>query len=114
MARLEVTPTTVSVRFGRGEKVAGLLRDLEVPRSAVQAAEVVADPLRQVRGLRFPGADVPGFVKIGTWRRAGERTLVSVRRGQPAVRVRLTGQRFQELLVGADDAERIAADLRSG
>jgi hypothetical protein len=37
--------------------------------------------------------------------------MVSVRRGQPAVRVRLTGQRFDTLLVGADDAAAVAGDL---
>jgi hypothetical protein len=39
------------------------------------------------------------------------RTLVSVRRDQPAVRVELTGQRFTSLLIGADDAARLAAEL---
>jgi hypothetical protein len=32
-----------------------------------------------------------------------------VRRGQPAVRVRLAGQRLTTLLVGADDAAAVAA-----
>jgi hypothetical protein len=49
--------------------------------------------------------------KIGTWRGAGRRTLVSVRRGQPALRVRLDGQRWDELLVGTDDAAAVAASL---
>jgi hypothetical protein len=111
MATLQLTPTTLRVRLSRGEKIAGFLRDLEVPLAAVRDGEVVTDPLRDVRGLRAPGLALPGLRKVGTWRRAGERTLVSVRRGQPALCVRLTGQRYDTLLVGADDAEALAAEL---
>jgi len=111
MATLQLTPSTLSLHLTRGEKIAGLLRDLDVPRSAVVDADLVAEPLTDVRGLRAPGLALPRRRKIGTWRRRGERTLVSVRRGQPAVRVRLTGQRFDALLIGADDAASLAADL---
>jgi hypothetical protein len=108
MASLETTPDTLRVRLTRAERLAGLLRDVEVPRSAVTGVDVVADPLCAVRGLRAPGLALPGR-RVGTWRRSGERTLVSVRRGQPAVRVRLAGQRLTTLLVGADDAAAVAA-----
>ncbi|MGY1718971.1 hypothetical protein ACI8AG_07985 [Blastococcus sp. SYSU DS0552] len=111
MATLQLTPSTVAVRLTLGEKIAGLLRDVEVPRSAVGSAEVVADALPATRGLRAPGLALPGARKIGTWRRPGERTLVCVRRGQPAVRVRLTGQGYDTLLVGTDDAPAVAAAL---
>jgi hypothetical protein len=36
-----------------------------------------------------------------------------VRRHQPAVRLRLTGQRFDEVLGGADDAAALADRLRA-
>jgi hypothetical protein len=111
MATLQLTPTTLTVRLTRGEKIAGLLRDAEVRRSAIRSAEVVPDPLHGMRGLRAPGLALPGVRKIGTWRRGGERTLVSVRKGQPAVRIRLVGQRYDTLLVGTDDAASLAAVL---
>jgi hypothetical protein len=111
MATLQPTPPTLSLRLTRGEKIAGLLRDLEVPLSAVRGVELVPDPLRAVRGLRAPGLALPGLRKVGTWRRPGERTLVCVRRGQPAVRIALDGQRYDALLVGADDAEALTAEL---
>jgi hypothetical protein len=110
VATLSATPQTVTVTLSRSEKILGLLRDLEVPRAAVRAVEVVPDGQSALRGLRAPGLGLPRR-KIGTWRRRGEKTLVSVRRGQPAVRVRLTGQRFDTLLVGADDAAAVAGRL---
>jgi hypothetical protein len=111
MATVQLTPTTVTVRFTTAEKIAGLLRDLELPRSAVRSAEVVPEPLDGIRGLRAPGLALPGVRKVGTWRRPGERSLVCVRRGQPAVRVRLQGVRYDTLLLGADDVATLADAL---
>jgi len=108
---MQSTDTAVRVHFTRAEKLAGLVRDLEVPRASVSAVEVVPDPLTALRGLRAPGLALPGLRKIGTWRGRGTRTLVSIRRGQPAVRVELRGQRVTALLIGADDAARLAAEL---
>jgi hypothetical protein len=111
MATVHLTDSTLTVRLTRWEKIAGLLRDVEVPRSAIRSADVVVDPVGAMRGLRAPGLGLPGVRKIGTWRRPGERTLVSVRRGQPALRIRLDGARHDTLLVGTDDAAALAAQL---
>lgn len=111
MATVQLNPTTLTVHLTPAEKVGGLLRDLEVPMSAVRGVEVVDSPLSELRGLRAPGLALPGRRKIGTWRRRGERTYVSVRRGQPAIRVQLSGQRYDTLLVGSDDAAALAGAL---
>ena len=111
MAMITTTPRALRVTLSRTEKVVGLLRDLEVPRSAVTSVEVVPDGLSATSGLRAPGLALPGARRIGTWRGRGEKTLVSVRRDQPAVRVRLAGQRFTTLLVGTDDAATVAGAL---
>ncbi|MGY1824668.1 hypothetical protein [Geodermatophilus sp. SYSU D00079] len=114
MATVTTTPHTLRITLTRGEKLLGLLRDLEVPRDAVASVEAVPDGLSALRGLRAPGLGLPGVRAIGTWRRRGEKSLVSVRRGQPAVRLRLTGQRFDTVLVGADDAAALAGALAGG
>jgi hypothetical protein len=111
MATVQLTPTTVTVHFTRAEKIWGVLRDVTLPRDAVRSAEVVTDPLTATTGLRAPGLALPGRRKIGTWRRPGERTLVCVRRGQPAVRLRLEGARYDTVLLGADDAATLAGTL---
>lgn len=114
MATVPTTPQILRISLTRAEKALGLLRDLQVPRSAVTAVEVVPDGLAATRGVRAPGLGLPGRRKIGTWRGRGEKTLVTVQRGQPAVRVRLTGQRFDTLLVGTDDAAALAGTLTAG
>jgi len=90
---------------------AGLLRDQHLPLTAVTDAEVVPNGLAAVRGLRAPGFGVPGDRKIGTWRRRHGRSLVVARRGRLALRVRLIGQRYDELVLDVADPERAAAEL---
>jgi hypothetical protein len=114
MATLQLTAETLTVTLTRFEKFAGLLRDLAVPISAVrsvEAVEVLPSGVARPRGLRAPGLGVPGARKIGTWRGRGEKTMVVVRTGQPAVRIELTGARFDVLLIGADDAAVVAAEI---
>jgi len=113
MARLEVTGTELRVLFSRAEKVAGLIRDVEVPRSAAREVSVEPDGAAAVRGLRAPGLGLPRR-KVGTWRQQGRRTAVSVRGGEPAVRVRLEGAKFDELLIGDPEAARTASELGVG
>lgn len=113
MATLETASGSLTLRLTRAEKVGGLLRDLEVPLSAVTDVRVEADALAAVAGLRAPGLAVPGR-RIGTWRRQrGHRCVVSVRRGVPAVRVALAGERVDELLVSLPDAAEVAARVRT-
>ncbi|MGY1737079.1 hypothetical protein ACI79L_13595 [Geodermatophilus sp. SYSU D00684] len=110
MATVTTTSQTLRITLTPAEKVLGLLRDLEVPLTAVRTAEVVPDGLAAARGLRAPGLGVPGRRKIGTWRRRGGTSFVSVRRGA-AVRLELTGQRVDTLLVTVDDAPAVVAAL---
>jgi hypothetical protein len=104
MTLLQLSPDTLSVRFTILEKVAGLIRDLDVPLAAVHRVSVEPDGLRATHGVRAPGLGLPGYRKIGTWRGRGRKSLVSVRRGQPALRIALRGERYDELVLGLDDA----------
>jgi hypothetical protein len=113
MATMKITQDQLELHLTRGEKLGGLLRDHTVPLSAVQGVEVVPDGLDAARGIRAPGLALPWARKIGTWRRPGSKTLVTVRRDQPAVRIRFDGQRHTAWLVGLDDAEQVAAQLRA-
>ena len=117
MATITSTPTTLSVTFSAYEKVAGLLRDISVPLSSVVSVTVEADGITAARGLRAPGLGLPGLRKIGTWRRRVDgrvvRSAVSVRRGQPALRIELSDSHWDQLLIGHDDAADLAGGLVS-
>ena len=111
MTMMRAEGDALVVRFTTGEKILGLVRDLRVPASAVASVAAVDDGLEEAHGLRAPGLGLPGFRKLGTWRGRTGKTLVSVRRHQPAVRVHLTGEAFATLLIGDDDAAVLAAEI---
>ena len=111
MATVTLSADTLGVRFTSVEKLSGLVRDLDVPVASVIDARVENDGLSAARGIRAPGLGIPGVRKVGTWRGRAGRSLVSVRRGQPALSVRLSGQRYGTILIGLDDAQRYADQL---
>ena len=114
MATAHLHAGILSVHFTLGERLGGLVRDVDVPVSAITDLVVEPDGLSAARGIRAPGLAIPGVRKVGTWRGRRARSLVCVRRGQPALSVGLQGQRYDRLLVGLDNAqeyvERVAGE----
>jgi hypothetical protein len=112
VASVTIEGRELVVTLARNEKWWGLLSDLRVPISAISAVEAVPDGRRAVHGMRAPGLGGPQRL-IGTWRATNDRQYVCVRRDQPAVKVTLDGQRYRTVLVGLDDADRVAVDIRA-
>jgi hypothetical protein len=113
MTTISLHQDRLSVRFTRTEKILGLVRDQSIPLTSVTSARVEQVGLHAVRGLRAPGLGLPGRWLVGTWRGHG-RTLVSVRRGEPALVVELTGHRFDQLVLGTPDAADLVGRLGAG
>jgi len=111
MATITVIDDTVHIDLTAAEKVAGLLRSQRIPLSAISAARVEPRPLEAVQGMRAPGLALPGSKKIGTWRASGGKQFVVARRGQGAVRIDATGQRWATYLVATDDADAVVAAI---
>lgn len=113
MARIEERSGAVVVRFEKWEPLFTRRTRLAVPSGAIRAVDVVENGLRATRGARV-GLLVTGLRKIGRWGLGvGLRQLVSVRRGQPALRLvldrEITG--YDEVLVSLPDAAAVAAAL---
>jgi hypothetical protein len=110
MAELTREGDELVVRLTRGERVEGLHGDLRFPASAVRTVTVLNDAMAAVHGIRAPGTDVPGVVKVGTYHSRGRTTFVAVhhhtRRG---VRVTLEGAEYDELIVSCHEPETVAA-----
>lgn len=92
-------------------KIGGLVGDQRIPRTAVTSAAVVEDGYGATSGMRAPGLGIPGRRKLGTWRSRARRHLVDVRRGEPAVRIELAGQRYDTLVIGTSAASSVATEL---
>jgi hypothetical protein len=111
MAQLNIGADDLEVRFTLAEKILGLVSDQRFPLSAITDAHAEPDGVRAVHGLRSPGLSLPGVRRIGTWRGRGVRTLVSVTRRQPALVVRLSGQRYDGLVIGCAKPQEYVAQL---
>ena len=112
MATLRRDGDELRLCLTRAEKIAGLHGDIRVPMSAVRSVDVADNPLAAVTGMRAPGLHWPGRTKIGTWRRRGGMTFGVARKGMPAVRIELSGQNYDRLVVSVDDARADADSLR--
>jgi hypothetical protein len=104
---------SVKISFSGWEKLFGLVHDAQLPLAAISDVSVAPDGYSAPSGLRAPGLAVPGRVKVGTWRGRGRRQLISVRRGQPAIHLRLSDVRVTDVIIGMEGAESLAAALRS-
>jgi hypothetical protein len=111
MATITVTATHIEIAFTTAERIGGLLRNQWIPRSSISSVEIVDDGYIATSGLRAPGLGIPGRRKLGTWRSRGRRQLVDVRRGEPALRIQLAGQRYDTLVIGSTEARSVAAEL---
>ncbi|GAA1820441.1 hypothetical protein HC028_12100 [Planosporangium flavigriseum] len=110
MTEIVLTEDFLQLKLTTTEKVVTTHGDISVPRSAITAVEIVDDALGAAHGLRI-GLGLPGVRKLGTWVSRSGREFVDVRKGQPAIRVQLTGQSLSSLLLGTDDPQALAAAL---
>jgi len=106
---MEIDGHNLVVRFSRTEHVLGLVRDLVVPLSSVATVELMTS-WKAVHGLRV-GLDLPRVRKLGTWHARGHRQLVSLRRGVPALRVALRGEKYDEVLVSVPETDLLLSCL---
>jgi hypothetical protein len=112
MPSITIDESDLVVALEPNERRWGLLADLRVPVSSISAVEVAADGRSAVRGIRAPGLGGTQR-RIGTWRAPGNKQFVCVRRDQPAVMVTVERQKFRTILVGSDEAERVASEIRT-
>jgi len=86
-------------------------RDIRVPVASVRSVEVVDDALDVVHGIRT-GTGIPGVLVVGTIRHESKKAFAVVHHGHSrGVLVRLDGADYDELVVGCDNPETLAASL---
>jgi hypothetical protein len=112
MAELIVDGDSLEVRLKALEKAEAVHGEVRVPVSSVRNVEVLDDAVAAVHGFRV-GTGVPGWVAIGTFTSRNSHIFAVVHHDTPrGVRVTLEGAHFDELIVGCDDPESVAATLR--
>src|SRR5689334_8531032 len=79
-----------------------------VPLAQVTGVRIVRDILGQLRGLRMPGAGIPGVLAIGAWRGTLDgrkfHDFAVIHRAGPGLVITTSGE-YDRLLLGDDDPE---------
>ena len=112
MAELSVEGDELVVRLRPVEKLEAVHGEVRVPLGSVKTVEVLDDAVHAVHGIRV-GTGVPGSIAIGTFTSRDAHIFAVVhhdtRRG---VRIGLEGAQFDELIVGCEDPEAVAASIK--
>ena len=111
MVSLSVDSRTITVRLNLLERVLAVHGSVTLPLDSIRLAASVPDGLAAVRGIRAPGLGVPGWAKIGTWRRPGSRTLAVVRGRGPALHLYMSEGPISQVLISTPDADAWALRL---
>ncbi len=115
MAEVAVSDGALHISLTVPERVFSLHGgSVVVPLDQIRAVRVVRDVLGQIRGLRMPGAGLPGRLAIGTWRGQADgrqfHDFVLVRNPGPGVVITTAGD-YDRILLGSEDPDQLAAEL---
>ncbi len=111
MATIRIERRSMIIELTRAERLEGLHGDVRVPLEAIRQVDVLDRPLEELHGLRAPGLHIPGRTAVGTWRSRDGRTFVVEHHRARAVRFTLSGSPFDQVIVGSEDPEELAATV---
>ncbi|MGH7691151.1 MAG: hypothetical protein ACRENY_08800 [Candidatus Dormibacteria bacterium] len=112
MADIRIDGDQFEVVMGGLEKLEAAHGNLHFPLSAVAAVEVVDQPLSRLQGYKLVGAGIPGSTAVGIWVGPSGRTFAVEHHASRGIVIQLSGQSYQELLIGSDDPEALAELIR--
>lgn len=115
MANVAVAEGALRIHLTVPERVFSLHgASVVVPLDTIRGVRVVRDVLSQLRGLRTPGAGIPGVAAIGVWRGIADgrrfHDFVLVRRPGAGLVITAAGE-YDRILLGTDDHDKLAAEL---
>lgn len=88
-------------------------RNVVLERSTITRVQLTDDAWTWLRGVRSPGTSVPATLAMGTWRYAGGKDLVLIRRNRPGVVIDLDGHdEFQRIVLTTRHGVELAQALR--
>jgi hypothetical protein len=116
MADVSITHGILRLHLTVPERVLSLHgREVCVAVADIVDVSVVDDALSQVRGMRMPGAGLPGTLAIGTWRGRDRRPFhdfVVIHRPGPGVVITTRGD-YARILIGTPEPDALLATVRA-
>jgi hypothetical protein len=115
VAEVRVEGSEIVLELSGFERVEAMHGAIRLACQSLTGVDVLDDAIGAVHGWRAPGTGVPGMVAVGTYRSGGKKLFAVVHHNTPrGVRLRFDGGEFEEVIVGCDDPESIAAALSEG
>ncbi|MFG1689346.1 hypothetical protein ACGFNP_55005 [Nonomuraea sp. NPDC049269] len=110
MAYLHVDGDTLVVEIEGLDKLWALKSRLTIPLANIRGATADPGMIKSPKGIRAPGAHIPGVITAGTFHLDGERVFWDVHDAAKAVVIELADERYTRLVVEVDDP-RATVDL---
>ncbi|NUT47901.1 MAG: hypothetical protein HOV94_11415 [Saccharothrix sp.] len=103
MAKVHIDGDDLVVTIEGLNKLWALKSTLTIPLANVRGA--TADPgiVKEPKGIRAPGAHLPGVITAGTFHLDGDRVFWDVRDPAKAVVIELADERYARLVLQVDD-----------
>jgi hypothetical protein len=113
MAQVRVDGENLIVEIEGLDKLWALKSRLEIPLSNVRGATVDPGAVHEPKGIRAPGAYVPGVITAGTFYIDGERVFWDVHDAAKAVVIELADERYARLIIQVADPRGTVALIES-
>ena len=103
MATISIDASELTVHVQGLDKLWALKSQLTVPLTHVRGATVDAGIGHEPKGLRGPGAHVPGVIVAGTFHHDGQRVFWDVHNTAKAIVIELNDDTYQRLIIEVTD-----------
>jgi hypothetical protein len=103
MTKVSIDGDTLIVEIEGLDKLWAVKSRLEIPLGSVRGATADPGVIKEPKGIRAPGAHVPGVITAGTFYVDGERVFWDVHDPARAVVIELHGQRYARLVIEVAD-----------
>ncbi len=112
MPEIAIQGDNLVVQLTRKEKFASLRRDIIVPLSNVESAEIFEGFPRGL-GIRCPGTGFPGLIYAGTFFKKSAKQFVYWRRNEIPVQIVLKNNPWSRIIVGTHNPEELIRRINS-
>ena len=103
MATISINANELTVHVQGLDKLWALKSQLTIPLTHVRGATVDTGIAHEPKGLRGPGAHVPGVIVAGTFHHDGQRVFWDVHNTAKAIVIELDDDTYQRLVIEVTD-----------
>ncbi|MEU0155188.1 hypothetical protein [Micromonospora fulviviridis] len=103
MAKVRIDNDSLIVEIEGLDKLWALKSRLAIPLLNVRGATADPGVIKEPKGIRAPGAHLPGVITAGTFHVDGERIFWDVRDPAKAVVIQLRDERYTRLIIQVAD-----------